>query len=157
RGAGLAMDGSRQRRGRARNGVGPEERPPAAAADRGGHGGAAMTASMRTKVVSAAATASAVAASAPAAALAAPPRPPMPPIRKPSSFDPPEADAVPAALQVFPPDNWWNRDVSALPVHRDSAKMIAGIGVDKPLEYNLDMGFIIVPADQKRVEVKLLD
>jgi hypothetical protein len=80
-------------------------------------------------------------------------RPPMPKITAPVMFDTPEADAILAALQVFPPDNWWNRDVSGLPLHPDSAKMIASIGPDKPLEYNLDMGFIIVPPDQKRVEV----
>jgi hypothetical protein len=81
----------------------------------------------------------------------------MPTITAPVMFDTPEADAILAALQVLPPDNWWNRDVSGLPVHPDSAKMIASIGEDKPLEYNLDMGFVIVPPDQKRVEVKLLD
>ncbi len=80
-------------------------------------------------------------------------RPPMPKITAPVMFDTPEADAIVAALQVFPPDNWWNRDISALPVHPDSAKMIASIGPEKPLEYNLDMGFVIVPPDQKRVTV----
>ena len=104
-----------------------------------------------------AATALLVAAGAAALAFSAPPRPPMPKITAPILFDTPEADAVLAALQVFPPDNWWNRDVSKLPVHPDSARMIAAIGPDKPLEYNLDMGFIIVPPDQKRIEVKLLD
>jgi hypothetical protein len=84
-------------------------------------------------------------------------RPPMPTITAPVMFDTPEADAILAALRVLPPDNWWNRDVSGLPLHPDSAKMIASIGEDKPLEYNLDMGFVIVPPDQKRVEVKLLD
>jgi hypothetical protein len=84
-------------------------------------------------------------------------RPAMPKITKPLMFDTPEADAVLAALQVFPADNWWNRDISSLPVHKDSAQMIAAIGADKPLEYNLDMGFVIVPPNQKRVEVKLLD
>ena len=84
-------------------------------------------------------------------------RPPMPKITVPVMFDTPEADAILAALQVFPPDNWWNRDISGLPVHPDSAKMIASIGPEKPIEYNLDMGFVIVPPDQKRVEVKLLD
>ena len=84
-------------------------------------------------------------------------RPPMPKITKPILFDTPAADAVLAALQVFPPDNWWNRDISALPVHPDSAKMIAAIGADKALQYNLDMGFVIVPPDQKRVNVALLD
>src|SRR5262249_41839916 len=43
------------------------------------------------------------------------------------------------------------------PVHADSAKVIAAIGADKPLEYNLDMGYVIVPAGQERVPVKLLD
>jgi hypothetical protein len=84
-------------------------------------------------------------------------RPPLPKVTKPVPFDTPEADAILAALQVFPADNWWNRDVSSLPVHPDSAKIIESIGPDKPLEYNLDMGFVIVPPDQARVEVKLLD
>lgn len=85
------------------------------------------------------------------------PRPPMPPITVPVMFDTPEADRILAALRVFPPDNPWNQDISALPVHRDSAKMIASIGPDKPLQHNLDMGFIIVPPNQKRVPVKLLE
>ena len=84
-------------------------------------------------------------------------RPPMPKITKPVMFDTPEADAILSAMQVFPPDNPWNQDISALPVHADSTKMIASIGADKPLGYNLDMGFIIVPPDQKRVPVKLLE
>src|SRR4051812_36918215 len=83
-------------------------------------------------------------------------RPPMPKITKPVMFDTPEADAILSAMQVFPPDNAWNQDISALPVHPDSARMIAGIGADKSLGYNLDMGFIIVPPDQRRVPVKLL-
>ena len=85
---------------------------------------------------------------------AQPPRPPMPPITAPVMFDTPEADRILAALQVFPPENPWNQDISALPVHPDSAKMVAGIGADKPLRHNLDMGFIIVPPDQPRVPVK---
>jgi hypothetical protein len=84
-------------------------------------------------------------------------RPPMPKITKPVMFDTPEADAILSAMQVFPPDNPWNQDISAMPVHPDSARMIASVGADKPLGYNLDMGFIIVPPDQKRVPVKLLE
>jgi hypothetical protein len=84
-------------------------------------------------------------------------RPAMPPITAPVMFDTPEADRILAALQVFPPDNPWNQDISGLPVHRDSAKMIASVGPDKHLQYNLDMGFIIVPPAQKRVPVKLID
>ncbi len=84
-------------------------------------------------------------------------RPPMPAITTPVMFDTPEADRILEALQVFPPNNAWNQDISAMPVHRDSAKIIATIGPDKPLEYNLDMSFILVPPNQKRVPVKLLD
>jgi hypothetical protein len=90
------------------------------------------------------------------AALAAA-RPPMPKITRPVLFDTAEADAILAALQVFPPDNPWNQDISGKPVHPDSAKIIASIGADKGLGYNLDMGFVIVPPDQKRVPVKLLE
>jgi hypothetical protein len=90
-------------------------------------------------------------------AAAARPRPAMPKITKPVLFDTPEADQILAALQVFPPDNPWNQDISGLPVHQDSARMIASIGAEKALQYNLDMNFVIVPADQKLVEVKILD
>ncbi len=85
------------------------------------------------------------------------PRPPLPSITAPVMFDTPEADRILEALQVFPPDNPWNQDISALPVQRDSALIVASIGLDKPLRYNLDMGFIIVPPNQKRVPVKLLE
>jgi hypothetical protein len=84
-------------------------------------------------------------------------RPPMPKITKPVMFDTPEADRILAALQVFPPDNPWNQDISALAVSADSKVLIDGIGADKSLGYNLDMGFILVPPDQTLVRVKLLD
>jgi len=91
------------------------------------------------------------------AAAAERPRPPLPKISAPVLFGTPEADRILEALQVFPPDNPWNQDVSALPVHADSDRIIASIGGEKSLGYNLDMGFVIVPPDQKRVDVKLLD
>jgi hypothetical protein len=84
-------------------------------------------------------------------------RPPMPKITAPVMFGTPEADRILEAMQVFPPDNPWNQDVSKMPVHADSDRIIASIGADKALGYNLDMGFILVPPDQKRVPVKLLD
>ena len=84
-------------------------------------------------------------------------RPPLPKITAPVLFGTPEADRILEAMQVFPPDNPWNQDVSGLPVHADSDRMIASIGPEKSLGYNLDMGFVIVPPDQGRVEVKLLD
>src|SRR5262249_30894082 len=107
---------SRPPAGRGR--AGPGGRPRARA--RGGTGGPAGAGPGGGGAGAGAAGAPPPAPGAPAA-----PPPPMPAITKPISFDTPEADAVLAALQVFPPDNWWNRDVSALPVHRDSAKMIA--------------------------------
>jgi hypothetical protein len=83
-----------------------------------------------------------------------PKRPEMPEIKAPVMFDTPEADKVLAALQVFPPDNPWNEDVSKLPLLPNSARMIAGIGPDKSFAYNLDMGFILVPKDQKKIDLK---
>jgi hypothetical protein len=84
-------------------------------------------------------------------------RPPMPEITKPVPFGTPEADRILAALQVFPADNPWNEDISARPLHPRSAAMIEKIGPGKPLDYNLDMNFVIVPADQKRVAVEITE
>jgi hypothetical protein len=60
-----------------------------------------------------------------------------------------------ANLQVFPRDNPWHEDISRWPVHPNSKRLIASIGADKPFRYNPDMGYILVPLDQKRVPVKL--
>ncbi len=60
-------------------------------------------------------------------------RPRMPDIKAPVLFNTPEADKILAALQVFPPDNPWNEDVSKLPLLPNSKEMIAGIGADKRL------------------------
>ena len=70
-------------------------------------------------------------------------------------FDTPEADRILSAMQIFPADNPWNEDISDRPVHPDSAAIIASVGADKPLGYNLDMNFVIVPPDQPRVPVKV--
>jgi hypothetical protein len=43
-----------------------------------------------------------------------------------------------------------------MPVHSNSARIIASIGAEKKLGYNLDMNFVIVPPDQKRIPVKIL-
>ncbi len=83
-------------------------------------------------------------------------RPKMPEITRPVLFNTPEADGILAALQVFPPDNPWNQDVSTLGVHPNSERIIASIGADKRLQYNLDMSFVIVPPDQKRIPVRLV-
>ncbi len=82
-------------------------------------------------------------------------KPAMPAINKPVMFNTPEADRILAALQVFPPDNPWNEDISKLPVLKNSGEIIAGIGADKTLAYNLDMAFILVPGNQKKVDLKI--
>lgn len=80
----------------------------------------------------------------------------MPEITKPILFNTPEADRILEALQVFPPDNPWNADVSNWPLHPNSKNIIASIGPEKPFRYNPDMGFVLVPPDQPRVEVKIV-
>jgi hypothetical protein len=84
------------------------------------------------------------------------PLPKMPEVTKPVMFDTPEADKILEALQVFPHDNPWNADVSKWPLHPNSKNIVASIGVDKPFRYNPDMGFILVPPDQKKIDVKLV-
>ncbi len=79
----------------------------------------------------------------------------MPAITKPVMFNTPEADAILAALEVFPPDNPWNQVVEDWPLHPSSQRIIASIGPEKPFRYNPDMGFVLVPPDQRRVEVKI--
>ncbi len=79
----------------------------------------------------------------------------MPKFERPISFDTSEADAILSALEVFPPDNPWNIPVDKWPVADNSAEMIALIGADKPLRGNADMAFVLVPPNQKKIDVKL--
>jgi len=83
-------------------------------------------------------------------------KPKMPAITNPVMFNTPEADRIVSAMQIFPADNPWNEDISKRPVRKNSTAMIATIGADKKLAYNLDMGFIIVPPDQKKIDVKVV-
>jgi hypothetical protein len=79
----------------------------------------------------------------------------MPKIDKPILFNSPEADAVVSALEVFPPDNPWNLVVEDWPVHPNSNNIIKSIGASKKFRYNTDMGYVLVPPDQKKINVKL--
>jgi hypothetical protein len=81
----------------------------------------------------------------------------MPAMTKPVLFDTPEADAILAALEVFPPDNPWNLLVEDWPLHPNSAKIVAGVGVNKPFRANPDMNFVLVPPDQSKVDLKVLE
>jgi len=69
---------------------------------------------------------------------------------------------MPAGLQVFPPDNPWNTDISKYPVHLNSGNFIASIGAEKNLHpcfgppYNgLPSGipYVFVKGDQPKVPV----
>jgi hypothetical protein len=80
----------------------------------------------------------------------------MPKIDRPVMFDTAEADTILEALEVFPEDNPWNLSVADWPLHPKSKEIINSIGADKPLRYNPDMGFALVPPDQKKIDVNLV-
>jgi hypothetical protein len=78
-----------------------------------------------------------------------------PAITKPLFFYTPEADNILRSLQIYPPDNPWNEDISKLPLRKNSREIIATVGPEKRLAYNLDMSFILVPPDQKTQNVRI--
>jgi hypothetical protein len=80
----------------------------------------------------------------------------MPAITKPILFNTPEADAICSALEVFPADNPWNLVVADWPLHPRSKNIVASIGANKPFRANDDMGFILIPLNQKKVDVKIV-
>jgi hypothetical protein len=80
----------------------------------------------------------------------------MPKIDRPVMFDTPEADAILSALEVFPEDNPWNLLVADWPLHPKSKEIVASIGANKPLRYNPDMAFVLVPPDQKTIALKVV-
>jgi hypothetical protein len=79
----------------------------------------------------------------------------MPPVAEPVMFDTPEADKILSALEVLPPDNPWNLLIEDWPLHPNSKAMIESVGIEKVFRYNPDMGFVLVPQNQKKVPVKL--
>ncbi|MSU76969.1 MAG: hypothetical protein EXS16_02625 [Gemmataceae bacterium] len=80
----------------------------------------------------------------------------MPKFDKPIMFNTPEADAICSALEVYPENNAWNLVIEDWPVHPNSKNIVNTIGGKKVLRYNPDMGFLIVPPDQKKVDVKIV-
>jgi hypothetical protein len=79
----------------------------------------------------------------------------MPVFHEPVFFDSELADAILSALEIYPPDNPWNIPVDTWPVADNSDAMIKAIGADKPLRGNNDMAFVLVPPNQKQIDVKL--
>lgn len=93
-----------------------------------------------------------------ASALGAADKAAKPPrLTAPVLFNTPQADALMARIRLTPADSAWREDIRRRPVLADSQRMIAGIGAGTPLGYNHDMAFVIVPPDQRRVEVRLLE
>ena len=78
-------------------------------------------------------------------------------ITAPVLFDTPDADRILSTLQILPPDSAWHEEITDRPVHEMSAAIIHAIGPDAPLGYNLDMNFVIVPANQPMVNVRITD
>jgi hypothetical protein len=73
-------------------------------------------------------------------------------------FNTPEADAIVAAMQVFPVDNAWNEDVSRRPVLANSDAMVAQINNDlrsdrRTLRAFKEMNFALVPDSQPLVPI----
>ena len=81
----------------------------------------------------------------------------LPAITSPVLFDTPEADRILSALQVLPADSPWHEDIRDRPVHPMSSAIIGSIGPDLALGYNLDMNFVIVPANQPLVPVRITE
>ena len=77
----------------------------------------------------------------------------MPPITTPVLFDTEQADRIVSALEVFPPDNPWNLVVDDWAVSANSDKIIASIGANKPFRYDSDMGYILIPPGQARINL----
>jgi hypothetical protein len=80
----------------------------------------------------------------------------MPAVAKPTSFDDPAADPILSALEVFPPDNPWNLLVEDWPVRANSKAIVNSVGGNKIFRCNPDMGFVLVPPDQKKVDLKIV-
>lgn len=70
-------------------------------------------------------------------------------------FDTPEADRIVTGMRMLPRRDPWKEDISKRPVPRDSAAIVASIGADAPLAWNLDMNFVLVPPEQPRVPVTI--
>lgn len=83
------------------------------------------------------------------------PLPPIPKFRSPVMFNTPEADDILDAMQVFPKDNPWNEDISRLPVHPDSDRIIRNVGADTNIHVDVSENFILIPPDQPKVDVRI--
>src|SRR5882672_5594774 len=89
---------------------------------------------------------------------------PMPVVTNAVLFNTPEADAVVAALQIFPRNNAWNEDISRRPLLANSGAMIAqifselfAVGTNSPkLRAFKEMNFVLVPDSQPPVPIRFV-
>ena len=77
-------------------------------------------------------------------------------------FNTPQADAVISALQLFPPSNAWNEDISRRPLLSNSAAMIMQVVNDlstnrRTLRPFQEMNFAIVPNNQPLIPINLYE
>ena len=58
-----------------------------------------------------------------------------------------QGGALPGPLPLFPPDNWWNTDMSTAPVDPNSASFVSFIGTTRQL--HPDFGGDVSPGSQQ--------
>lgn len=73
-------------------------------------------------------------------------------------FNTPEADDIVSRLQIFPPDNAWNEDISRRPLLTNSTAMVSQIAADlqasrRGIRAFFEMNFALVPAQQPLVPI----
>ena len=86
---------------------------------------------------------------------------PLPVVTSPILFNTTNADAVLAAMQIFPVSNPWNEDISRRPVLANSDAMIAQIYTNvgsshRYLKIFQEMNFVLVPDSQLLVSLIIL-
>ncbi len=81
----------------------------------------------------------------------------IPALKAPVMFDTPEADLLMSRINLVPKDSPWVWDVSKCPVAKNSKPMIAAITSTGCFRACFDMGFVIVPPDQPKVAVKIVN
>jgi hypothetical protein len=87
---------------------------------------------------------------------------PLPVVTSPLLFNTTQADAVVAAMQIFPVTHAWNEDISRRPLLANSAAMISQIITDldptrRTFRAFYEMNFVLVPDNQARIPINFLN
>src|SRR5258708_32952746 len=87
---------------------------------------------------------------------------PTPVVTTPTLFNTSQADAIVSAMQIFPITNPWNEDISRRPLLSNSATMISQMKSDlsssrQTLRPFYEMNYVLIPDNQARVTIPLLD